>query len=145
MKVRNLTFLAVTGIVLGACERAPTEPMAADDLMPSLNLVDGVVFGQPQIAAMQTGAPCGLPGSDADGNLIFGGIGEVNNTAENRNHVILTCKGDDIINESGRGQQFSGFACGISVPSTGQVVLTNDSRATVSASGQGSLWCRHSF
>jgi hypothetical protein len=87
---------------------------------------------------------CGMPGADADGNITFGGIGEVTHIVENQNRVIMTCKGDGLVNDSGRGQHFSGYTCGTLRPD-GSFVFTDDSHATVSKSGKGSVTCRFSF
>jgi hypothetical protein len=83
---------------------------------------------------------CGMPGSDADGNIIFGGVGTVTTVVENGNKVMLKCKGEGITNLSGSGQSFDGFSCGIIIPSGGFAV-TDNSHATVSASGVGTLTC----
>ena len=83
---------------------------------------------------------CGMPGADADGNIIFGGFGVAQTIVENDNIVIFTCKGSDLTNLSGRGQSFSGFGCGVVLPSGG-VQGTNDTHATVAASGKGSMTC----
>jgi len=85
---------------------------------------------------------CGMPGSDGDGNLIFGGLGQVTTVVENRNKVMLTCRGEGLTNASGRAQVYREFACSVEVPSGGNV-LTSDSRATVAANGNGSLTCTY--
>lgn len=83
---------------------------------------------------------CGMVGSDADGNDIFGGVGQIETVIENGNKVMLKCKGTDITNLSGRGQNFRGFGCGVEKP-TGGFEFVTDSHATVSASGVGTLTC----
>ncbi len=95
--------------------------------------------GGPAIVIKNDGT-CGMAGSDANGNLIFGGIGQITTEVENGNKVMLKCKGDNITNLSGQGQNFAGFACGVQAPSGGFSVTT-DSHATVSASGVGTLDC----
>jgi len=97
--------------------------------------------GGPAIVIKNDGL-CGMPGSDADGNLIFGGIGQIATTVENGNKVTIKCKGDGITNDSGRGQNFNGFTCGIQPP-TGGFVITSDSHATISASHVGTLTCTY--
>ena len=84
---------------------------------------------------------CGMPGSDASGNIIFGGIGQVTTNVTNGNHVILTCKGTGIENDSGRGQNFDGFGCGV-IDGNGNFYFTTDSHTTISASGNGTLTCK---
>lgn len=84
--------------------------------------------------------PCGMPGADADGNLIVGGIGEASMVIENGNKVTLKCQGKGITNLSGRAQSFKGFPCGIILPD-GSFVLTTDSHGTISASGVSTLTC----
>jgi len=83
---------------------------------------------------------CGMPGSDADGNIIFGGTGLVTLSMENDNKVMLKCKGKGITNLSGRGQNFEDFGCGLASPSGG-FFFTTDSHTTISASGVGTLTC----
>jgi hypothetical protein len=78
---------------------------------------------------------CGMPGADSDGNIIFGGIGSVTIIVENNNRVMLKCHAEGITNLSEKGQSFSGFDCSV------QGVVTSDTHATVSASGQASLTC----
>ena len=87
---------------------------------------------------------CGMLGSDADGNLIFGGIGVVTTEVANANKVMIKCKGTGITNLSGQGQSFKAFGCGIVAPD-GSFFITTDSSATVSASGVGTLTCTASF
>ncbi len=82
---------------------------------------------------------CGMPGSDANGNIIFGGIGQVTTAVINDNKSLLKCKGDNITNLSGSGQNFDGFLCGTFSG------VTTDSHATVSASGVGTLTCTVHF
>ena len=87
---------------------------------------------------------CGMPGADADGNIIFGGIGQVTTVVTNGNSVIFKCKGTGITNLSGRGQNFDGFACGV-VDGNGNFYLTTDTHATASASGVGTMTCKVSL
>jgi hypothetical protein len=86
---------------------------------------------------------CGMPGSDANGNIIFGGIGVFSHEVSNDNVVTETCKGDNITNLSGSGQNFSGFACGIVDPATNQFHVTTDTHAVVSKSGNASMQCTY--
>ena len=104
-----------------------------------LNLSSTPVAADPAIVVRDVG-PCGMPGSDANGNIILGGIGTSTHVMENDNKVSLTCKGTNLVNLSGSGQHFSGFGCGIISPS-GQLFITADTHATVSASGNGTLTC----
>jgi hypothetical protein len=86
-------------------------------------------------AVIKNDGLCGMPGSDANGNIIFGGLGTVTTDVTNNNQELLKCKGTGITNLSGSGQNFDDFLCGTF---TG---LTTDSHATVSASGVGTLTC----
>jgi len=128
--------------------------------MNSKNWIRFANFGAPVIAALALGlitaktvsadaaivikndGLCGMPGSDADGNIIFGGIGQVATEVENNNKVMVKCKGTGITNLSGKGESFDSFFCGIITPG-GAFVLTTDSHATVSASGAGTLTCTY--
>lgn len=89
---------------------------------------------------------CGLTGSDANGDPIFGGFGTVTNELENKNKIELVCHGSGITNLSGRGQEFSGGICLIFDFDNGQikaVVATTDSHATVSEDGEAELHCTY--
>jgi hypothetical protein len=108
----------------------------------------GLVFAKavsadPAIVIKNDGE-CGMPGSDADGNIIFGGIGQVTTIVTNDNKVMLKCLGTGIENDSGSGQPFASFLCGV-VDASGNFFLTEDSHATVSASGVGTLTCTFTF
>jgi len=125
--------------------------------MKSINWKRFATFGIPVLAALALGlvfakavsaAPavvikndgsCGMLGSDADGNAIFGGIGQVTTDVTNDNKEVLKCKGTGITNLSGKGQSFDSFLCGTFNG------LTTDSHATVSASGVGTLTCTAAF
>ena len=102
-----------------------------------------VVSADPAIVIKDNGV-CGMPGSDEEGNRIGGGLGNLTMTLENGNKVMMKCKGTGITNESGRGQSFSGFGCGIFPPTgTGDPIETFDTHATVSASGVGTMTCTY--
>ena len=98
--------------------------------------------GGPAIVIKNDGL-CGMPGSDANGNITFGGIGQVTTDVTNGNKVMLKCMGTGITNLSGSGQSFNGFGSGIIADST--FYVTTDSHATVSASGVGTLTCTFKF
>jgi hypothetical protein len=82
---------------------------------------------------------CGLAGSDANGDIIAGGTGNMFLYVENGNKVTIKCIGA-AINDSGQGQHYSGFDCGI-LTADQQFIITDDSHATVSASGVSTLTC----
>lgn len=94
----------------------------------------GTASADPAIVIKNDGL-CGMAGSDANGNIIFGGIGQVTTDVTNDNKEMLKCKGTGITNLSGSGQSFDGFLCGTFSGAT------TDSHATVSASGVGTLTC----
>ena len=126
--------------------------------MKNMNWIRFAKFGFPVIAALAVGlivaktanaAPaivikndglCGMPGSDASGNVIFGGIGTITTLVQNGNKVMIKCTGTGIENDSGTGQSFDSFGCGI-FDANGNFFVTTDSHATVSASGVGTLTC----
>ena len=83
--------------------------------------------------------PCGMPGADAAGNLVFGGDGESVITLVNANKIMLHCVGVDLINDSGRAQHFQGLPCTITIE--GMRYNTFDSHAVVTKNGRGSLHC----
>jgi hypothetical protein len=84
---------------------------------------------------------CGMPGSDANGDITFGGIGSMFSALENDGKVMIKCKGQDLLNESGRAQNYEGFICGLLAPSSGELLVTTDSHANVAPNGNGSLTC----
>ena len=103
-------------------------------------IVNVQVVSADQAIVIKNNGQCGMVGADEDGNLIFGGVGTQTSKLENADKVMLKCKGTGITNVSGRGQSFDGFECGMFSPS-GQFFLTDDSHATVSANGVGTLTC----
>ena len=106
-------------------------------------LASASAFADPAIV-IKDGGNCGMAGADEDGNLIFGGIGQVTTVVQNDNKVIFKCKGYPIANLSGRGQNFRDFGCRIILPAGGSVI-TFDTHATVSASEVGTLTCTLRF
>lgn len=98
-----------------------------------------VVSADPAIVIKNDGL-CGMPGSDEEGNFTFGGIGTQATKLENDSKVMMKCRGSDLANASGRAQVFEGFACGL-VNSDGEVIVTEDTHATVAANGTGSMTC----
>jgi hypothetical protein len=102
-------------------------------------IVAKTVSAAPAVVIKNDGS-CGMLGSDASGNAIFGGIGTVTTFVQNGNKVMIKCKGTGIENDSGSGQSYDSFLCGV-VDTSGNFLLTTDSHATVSASGVGTLTC----
>jgi hypothetical protein len=94
------------------------------------------------VVQAQQGGLCELPGANPNGDLVFGGLGQVVVVRENDQEVTLIGIGEGITNQSGRTQWFRNFACGVFLPSGGFVVTT-DTQATVSASGEGLLTCTY--
>ena len=110
-----------------------------------LAVVVGVMINVRHVGAMdqaiviKNDGLCGLPGADADGNRIFGGLGQIATHIENGNKEIIKCKGD-ATNLSGQGQNFDGFLCGYELPS-GEMRETTDTHATVSTTGAATMTC----
>jgi hypothetical protein len=111
-----------------------------------LTLVVGVILNvQEVVSADQAvvskgGGPCGIfAGSEEDGTAA-GGAGEITMVLENADKVIMKCKGTGLFNPTGMAQSSDGFPCGI-FDAAGQFHLANESHATVSASGNGSMTC----
>lgn len=100
-------------------------------------------FADPAIVIKNDGT-CGMPGSDADGNIVFGGIGMVTTIVKNDNKVMMKCKGYPILNLSGYEQSFRDFGCGIGIPG-GEFVFTTDTHATVSEDEVGTMTCTLRF
>ncbi len=99
------------------------------------------VYADPAIVIKNDGL-CGIPGADENGDFTFGGIGMRTTEIENDGKVMLKCKGTGITNDSGQGQTFSGFTCGI-FKSNEELVETEDTHATVSAKGVGTMTCTY--
>jgi hypothetical protein len=113
-----------------------------DPSSPELDRIPTAAFAMSDNAAIviKNDGSCGMPGADANGDIIFGGVGVQTTKVENGNKVMLKCVGEDITNLSGRAQSFRGFGCGVPFPSGGGS-STTDTHATVSASGVGTLTC----
>ena len=113
-----------------------------------LAIVVCVMLSQQQVVsavpamAMTGDGECGMPGADENGNMIFGGVGETTTEIENGSRVTMRCKGTGITNDSGRMQTFEGFSCGITM-ADGSIVVTQDSRANVSARGAATMACTY--
>lgn len=105
--------------------------------------VSSIAFADPAIVIKNDGS-CGMPGADVNGNLVFGGIGMATTVVQNDNKVMLKCKGYPILNQSGIEQEFKEFSCGIDVP-LGGMVFTQNTHATVSEDGVGTMTCTFKF
>src|SRR4051794_21413132 len=124
--IRVVSALLVVG-ALTACADSATGPSRA----PGSARFDASANSNAATVDHDAGL-CGMPGSDANGNLIFGGVGTIKVVVENGNKVMIKCTGNPITNLSGRAQNFDGFGCGII--SNSQFYFTTDSHANVSAS-----------
>lgn len=113
-------------------------------LLAVLVVVCALVAIQPEAVASPV-APeeCALLGANENGDAIFGGVG-LGNIVENPIKVVSRCKGDGITNDSGQSHTYMGFVCAILRP-TGEVVFTQDSTATISASGHATMICTYHF
>jgi hypothetical protein len=96
------------------------------------------IYASPAVVIKDAGL-CGMPGSDADGNIIFGGIGNVTHDVINDNHEVFKCKGEGLTNLSGKGQSFKDFGCGTFSG------VTTDTHATVAKNGNGTMTCKVTF
>jgi hypothetical protein len=110
-------------------------------------VVGSILSVQQAVAAdgaivIKNNGDCGMVGAGADGDVIFGGIGVATTVVENGNRVMLKCVGEGVTNLSGSGQSFSGFECGVELPSGG-FIGTTDTHATVSRSGVGTMTCTY--
>lgn len=133
MRVNKIAFVVAAVMFAAACSETVSGPMPTPRLSATDN--NGAIV-------IKNDGLCGMPGSDADGNMIFGGIGQLTTSVENGNKVMLKCKGEGVTNLSGRAQSYDGFLCGIIVPSGG-FVATDDSHTTISAKGVGTLTCTY--
>jgi len=83
---------------------------------------------------------CGVPGANADGNIIFGGVTTDSHEVtanSNTGVVVLKCKLKGVVNDSGVDQEFFGFGCGTSGGGT-----TINTHASVSAEGNVMMTCK---
>lgn len=97
------------------------------------------VAADPAIVIKNDGA-CPLPGADADGNLIFGGLGTATTIVENQLKIMVSCKGENITNMTGSAATFKGFLCLFLKPGGG-LQFTLDSHSTVTPNGIGTMTC----
>jgi hypothetical protein len=115
--------------------------LAAIALVALVHLSAPFASADPAIVVKPNG-DCFISGVDANGNAdaALGAITSDTMIVENGNKVTLTCKAT-VTNLSGKGQNFKGFPCGITIPSSGGFVQTTDSIRSVSASGKTTLKC----
>ena len=138
-KIGSITALALAVAFAGCSEKSPVAPVAASKVDPPL--FDASAAAPHAFIVLKDGL-CGLVGADANGYLIFGGLGTVTTIVENANRVTLSCGGENLTNLSRSGQAYRGFTCAIILPSGG-FVITSDSRGTIAAEGSGSLTCSY--
>ena len=117
-------FVALSLVVVGGLFAASG---ASADGSPAIHVKDGL---------------CNLLGANADGTSFCCTLGEITNTTENGNRTTLKCRDADGTNDSGRGQNYRDFVCGIDLPSGG-FVLTEDTHAAVGANGVSTLDCTY--
>jgi hypothetical protein len=106
--------------------------------------VVGVMFNTQQVLTAQAvivkdAGECGMFFETEEGTIV-GGLGEITQVLENADKITIKCKGTGLDNATGRGQHFDGFECGVLSPEGG-IHLAEESHATVSASGNGTLVC----
>jgi hypothetical protein len=113
-----------------------------------LAVVVGLMLNMQRVAAadqaivIKNDGECGMLGADENGDQAFGGLGELALVLENDNKVMMKCKGTGLVNLSGRAQVFEGFSCGI-LKANDDVVVTEDTHATVAAKGMGTMTCTY--
>ena len=111
----------------------------------SLAVVIGVMVNTQQVLSadqavvMKDLGLCGLFFETEDG-VVVGGLGEFAMQLENDNKIMMKCKGKGLANPTGQSQVFEGFSCGMSTPD-GRFIVTEDTHATVSATGVGTMTC----
>jgi hypothetical protein len=133
--VRRTLAVSAALLVLAACEtETPTTASPVPVPNPAFAMSENAAF------VIKDDGGCGMPGSDADGNIIFGGIGLQTTKVENNNKVMMTCKAEGLTNLSGQAQHFEGFGCGLPFPSGGGA-STTDTHATVTPGGIGTMTC----
>lgn len=135
--IKSVVAVAVCAAV-AACSsgESPTGPEI------SRGPLNGISSNSPNAAWIDlAGNSCNMIGASADGSLIGGGVGTVNVVVENNNKLMLSCAGDGIANFSGQTHSYRGFLCGIRSVKDGQVRVTDDSRATITANGRATLSC----
>ena len=98
-------------------------PASAD---PAAVVRDHPVFGDHPV--------CGIAGANSSGELVGDPSGVLTHVVQNDHHAVMTCKGDAVVNDSGRTQHYSGFACGVYLPGGG---YTHDGRLTCHSHQEG--------
>ena len=131
-KFRIATF-ALVAVAIGAAT-----PFTFQSHAEELTLDDAVAVIDMRTAA--TGDICPMFGSDEDGEIIPGGIGEVIHLQENNNVIVHKCIGMDITNDSGQTQVFEGFLCAFITDSG--IHFTTDTHAVVTKHGVASMTCK---
>ena len=117
-------------------------------VMVPLVLAGSASADSPNAAAViHDDGTCGMPGSDANGNMSRGGFGRIAVRVTNNNRATITCTAlpGTLMNLSGTAQHYSDFLCFLQSARTGQLLVGNDSHATVAANGAGSVHCTFSF
>ncbi len=138
MRILPAAVAVAVAVLLGACSTADT----ATGPSQLRGLSYGVTGNSDNAAWVQRDVSlCGMLGSDVNGDPIFGGLGTVTHEVENNNIVVITCKGTNLINLSGRAQSYSGFLCGLITLKDDAPELTTDTHAVVAANGTGSMQC----
>ena len=98
-----------------------------------------VSFGRPGDRDEERRAVRNAFGSDENGEVSFGGLGQVTMQLENGNKVMMKCKGTGLTNDSGPGRH---RPVSVRLRVSGrQFVVTEETHATVSASGVGTMIC----
>ena len=108
-----------------------------------LAVVVGVMLNVQVLSAEQaridrTGGPCAVFGADANGDPLLE-QGEITMILENKNKVMMKCKGTGITNLSGSEQTFEGFPCGVVLE--GEFVPADETHASVSIEGDATMIC----
>src|SRR5690348_16280592 len=101
---RVVSALLIVGVITACTDNPTTGPSRS----PGSARADASPSSQAATVDHDAGL-CGMPGSNATGGIIFGGIGTVTTEVANGNKVMIKCSGTGITNLSGRGQSFDGF------------------------------------
>ena len=86
--------------------------------------------------------PCAMAGFDANGELAFGGEGEPFHTLVSDEMVLVKCKGEDLVNESGQAQSMYDLRCGILLHDQDEPLLAETGSLAVSSDGVGTATCK---
>ncbi len=106
-----------------------------------LVVLSGAVIADDMLLLREDG-PCVMGGFDANGELAFGGEGEPFHTLISDEMVLVKCKGEDLVNDSGQAQLMDDLPCGILLRDRDEPLEAESGSLAVSSDGVGTATCK---